>query len=544
MKRDLEQFNNREFDILIVGAGIYGACLAWEAALRGLKVALIDKSDFGGATSANSLKIIHGGLRYLQQLDIIRTRTSSCERTILMRIAPHLVHPLKCLMPTYGHLMRGKEVMKLAFIMNDIITFDRNRIRDPEKHIPNGATLSRSECLSYYPNINKENLTGAALWTDAQAINTERLTISFVQSAVEKGAVVANYTKAKELIREGDKVLGVKVRDLLTGKEYKIKAKMTINSGGPWKYEINKFSKVTKKAKDIKFAKAFNIITRNINNKTALALRNKSESRFLFIAPWNGYSLIGTEYIPYIGKSDHLNVSKSELQEFIDVINRTYPALDITLKDVLYVHKGLVPLSRYNEKSKKVSLTGHFKLFDHEKIDKIKGIISVLGVKYTTARREAKKVIDYVTKKMGLDNINSNLSSKIPVYGGDIQNYSEFLKGQIKESDLDQKVIECLIQNYGTKFKEIIEIAKKSQEGIKYLKNTQIFEAEILYSVRNEMVEKLSDVVLRRTELGAGSRPNRDILEQCANIIAKELKWDSNRVSREIEELEKGYEIS
>jgi glycerol-3-phosphate dehydrogenase len=145
-----------EFDLLVLGGGMYGACVAWDATLRGLSVALVDKADFGGATSSNSLKIIHGGLRYLQHADFRRMRESILERRTLMQIAPHLVHPLPVLLPTYGHGLQGPEVFAAALCINDLVSFDRNRLRDPQKHIPRGRVISKQSCLRHLPGLDSQ----------------------------------------------------------------------------------------------------------------------------------------------------------------------------------------------------------------------------------------------------------------------------------------------------------------------------------------------------------------------------------------------------
>ena len=173
MIRNLSQLQGRKFDVLVVGGGIYGVCTAWDAALRGLSVALVEKGDFGSATSSNSLKIIHGGLRYLQHADLKRVRESTAERRTLMRIAPHLVHPMPCLMPTYGHALKGKEAMAVALFLNDLVCFDRNGLSDPQKHIPRGRVISKKECMSLIPGVNERELSGGALWYDCQLYNSE-----------------------------------------------------------------------------------------------------------------------------------------------------------------------------------------------------------------------------------------------------------------------------------------------------------------------------------------------------------------------------------
>jgi len=193
MRRGIDRLASEEFDLLIVGAGIYGACAAWDASLRGLRVALIDRGDFGGATSQHSQKTIHGGLRYLQQADLKRMRESIRERRTLMRIAPQFVSPFPCVMPTYGHLTRGREALAVAMLANDLVGLDRNRIDDPAKRIPRGRTVSRRRVLELLPGIPTKGLTGGAVWHDCQAHNTERLLLSFVLGACEKGAAAATY---------------------------------------------------------------------------------------------------------------------------------------------------------------------------------------------------------------------------------------------------------------------------------------------------------------------------------------------------------------
>ena len=201
---------------MVVGAGVYGAATAWDASLRGLSVALIDKADFGSGTSFNNLKTIHGGIRYLQHADFKRMRESVRERRNLMRIAPHLVHPLPFLVPTYrGGFMKSRAVMRMALVVNDLVSWDRNRLDDRQKHLPAGRALGRDECLQLAPGLESENLTGGVLWHDAQMHNSDRLTLSFVLSAAEEGAVVANFVEATNLIRARGRVVGVQARDAL-----------------------------------------------------------------------------------------------------------------------------------------------------------------------------------------------------------------------------------------------------------------------------------------------------------------------------------------
>jgi glycerol-3-phosphate dehydrogenase len=182
MTRNLANLSSRVYDVLVIGGGIYGVCIVWDAVLRGLSVALVEKGDFGSATSANSLRVIHGGLRYLQHGDIARMRQSIRERTTFMRIAPHLVHPLPILLPTYGHGLRGKEVLSVASSLDKIIGFDRKRLPDPQKHLPGSRLISKEECIRLFPYVEKENLTGGVIIHDCQMLSSERLVLSFARA--------------------------------------------------------------------------------------------------------------------------------------------------------------------------------------------------------------------------------------------------------------------------------------------------------------------------------------------------------------------------
>ena len=216
MKRALDKLEAQEFDVLVIGGGIYGATITWDAVLRGLSVACIEKNDFASGTSFNSLKIIHGGLRYLQHMDIKRMRESISERRRLCTIAPHQVFPLPCVMPTYGHAVKGPEAMRVALLLNDLVGFDRNRIRNKEKHLPAGRVISRTELLDIVPYADQENLTGGAVWYDAHMMNSERMLLSFLHAAAERGAEVANYVRADKLLLHRDRIAGVSATDMET----------------------------------------------------------------------------------------------------------------------------------------------------------------------------------------------------------------------------------------------------------------------------------------------------------------------------------------
>lgn len=553
MKRDLTQLTKNVYDIIIIGGGIYGACVAWDASLRGLKVALVEKADFGSATSANSLKTIHGGLRYLQHADFKRMRESICERRTLMQIAPHLVHPLPVLLPTYGYGMRGKEVLSLALAINDLLSCDRNRLADPQKHIPQGCVISRSECLSLLPGIHQKSLTGGAVFYDAQVYNSERLLLSFLRSAEQAGADLANYVEVTRFIQEGNCVTGVEAKDLLTGNQLNIRAKTVVNTSGPWINHVLDLLNRPPAKPGVRFAKAINLVTRQLFETYAVGISGQNSyqdrdtlidkgSSLLFIAPWRGKSLIGTTYTVCNEDPDDFIVTEKDIQEFLDQINQAYPAANLTREEVSFVHGGLLPSSSICHKTGNVQLSKHYQIYDYRDRG-LQGLISVVGVKYTTARHVAQKVVDWVFRSWGQQPPKS-VSAIAPLYGGQIEQFETFLHAEIEKrpNKLGDEAIRSLVYNYGSAYGEVLQYLDKHANGRGTLTDRlAVLRAEVVHGVREEMAQKLSDVVFRRTELGTAGYPGSEALRTCADIMSAELGWSPTRRAQELQEVNKVF---
>lgn len=550
MKRDLINLTKNVYDLLIIGGGIYGACVAWDASLRGLSVALVEKTDFGSATSANSLKMIHGGLRYLQQADFKRMRESICERRTLMQIAPHLVHPLPVVIPTYGHGIRGKEVLSLALAINDAIGCDRNRLADPQKHIPQGRVISRRECLQMLPGIHPEGLAGGAIFYDAQVYNSERLLLSFLRSAEQVGADIANYVEVTRFHQEENCVTGVKAKDLLTGNQLDIRAKTVVNTSGPWINHILNLVNGRQPNKSVAFGKAINLVTRQLfenyavgiagqnNYQDSDALINKG-SNLLFIAPWRGKSLIGTAYTVCNEDPDNFEVTEKEIQDFLNQINQAYPAASLAREEVTFVHGGLLPRSGSCHKSRNVQ-SKHYQIYDYRD-QGLQGLISVVGVKYTTARHVAEKVVDWVFRSWGQKHPKS-VSSVTPLHGGQISQFAAFLQAEIEKHPygLADEEVRRLVYNYGSAYQEVLQYFDKHTDRRRTLTDT-FLRAEVLHGVREEMAQRLSDVVFRRTELGSAGHPGNEALKTCADIMSTELGWSPARTQQELQEVNKVF---
>ncbi|MBN1480454.1 glycerol-3-phosphate dehydrogenase/oxidase [candidate division KSB1 bacterium] len=557
MKRDVEKLTQEEFDLLVVGGGIYGATVAWDAVLRGLKVALIEKRDFAAGTSSNSLKIIHGGLRYLQHADFARMRESIVERRILLKIAPHLVFPMPCIMPTFGHAVKGPEVMRIGLLMNDLFSVDRNRGLDKDHRLPNGALLSKKQLADLIPRVNRDDVNGGALWYDAHMHNSERLLLSFVHSAVEKGAVVANYVKANNLLVKNGRVYGVEARDERTQKTLAINAKLTISTQGPWINELLAEFRDKEKQK-IQFSTAINLVlNRQLTREFAFAAPTKAGhkdkdalintgSRLLFFVPWRGKTLAGTAHKPYYGDAENYRAAEADIQEFLAEVNSALPDEHIKHDEIDHVYAGLLPMAAVDPASGDVTLEKHFRIIDHKKEDNLDGLLSILTVKYTTARGVSKLAVDKAIKILGFGSPFSN-SHDIPVWGGNIGHYHKFFADGMNSLDgaLTPSNKKHLLATYGSRYNEIVALADEDASLLEPVSSdSDILKAEVIYGVRYEMAQTLSDILMRRTDLGAGCRASAEQIKNVVELMAKELGWSSSRQEQEKQSYRQIYEFA
>ena len=546
MKRNLNRLSSSEYDLVVVGGGIYGVCVARDAILRGLSVAVVDKSDFGHATSFNTLRIIHGGFRYLQSLDIVRARQSFNEQMVFMKIAPHLVHPLPVLVPTYGHSMQGKEVLSLALKIYDNLVCLTSHDEYQTK-VPRGQTIAREECLQAFPDIRRQGLSGGIIFYDCQVSDSERLIITIAQSAANNGADMANYLEAIDFIKDKNRIGGVKVKDNITGDVFDIRARFVVNTSGPWLNRI--LGLINHSLGDNKgLSKAFNLIVkRKFSNDFALGIytmvQNEKTSqllgkrtRYLFIAPWKDGSLIGTEHLAFEDNPDKLSITEDEITNFLREINEAYPQASLGLEDVRFVFKGCLPTIPTNRGS--LHLASKYRIYDHGRENGLEGLISVSGVKFTEARYVAEKVVDLVFAKLNRESQKSR-TALTPAYGGDIEHFDDFLLGEIRRNFFGLNPIEVqnLISSYGSAYPEVLEsLGRPGQLGFAN-SGELIKKARILYAIREEMAQRLSDVVFRRTDLGMNAQFANEDLMMCAEIAAQELDWDRDRMKKEVDEV-------
>ncbi|HKJ64033.1 MAG TPA: glycerol-3-phosphate dehydrogenase/oxidase [Desulfopila sp.] len=540
MKRDISKLADTVFDAVVIGGGIHGATIFFQLASAGVKVALIEKNDFGGATSANSLKILHGGLRYLQHLNIKRMRESINSRKYFMQMAPHLIKPMPCIMPTYGLGMQGQPVMGLAMLLFDIISWDRNRNAPPENRVGRGRLLTRSQCLKIGPGIAPEGLTGAALWYDDLITSTERMSLEFIKRGCQYTGNAANYLEATKLSRAGNRITGMEVTDRMNGNTFTLRCRTVINAAGPWvdtiKHEFHQAGTTEK------LAKAVNIVIRKpLFNGYGVGLAGRDEfidqdakikrgKRLYFFAPWKNRTIIGTTYRYYEGQYDDLQVSSDDIKEILDEVNAIYPHGAVTVDDVIFTHAGLMPAHapKAGDYSAPPQLVKHSRIIDHAELENLEGLLTIEGVKYTTAPAIARRIEKQLRKK--------NLLPAAP-HGGRFDSDSATL------SPHEQNLITSyggrfphIADNFGHDAVKVYEIMATEAGGANNLtRDNTLVKAEVLFCVREEMAVKLADIILRRTDCGTTGCPGRDELDQIASVMAEELGWSDDRTAHEKE---------
>lgn len=536
MKRDCNTLKGHLFDLLIIGGGIHGAAAARHLAMRGYSVALVEKGDFCQATSFNSLKILHGGLRYLQHADFKRMRESIRARREFMQLAPHLVRPLSCLIPTKGYGIKGKIAMRIALLVNDIISFDRNKGLSRESSLPRGRIVNRKETNILIPDLHDSKVTGSALWYDTLLLNSERMLLLLLHHAAELGATMANYVKAEKITNTGAHH-ETRVHDRLLDKSFTIKSRFIINCAGPWLDDFN--DSTFSNASPSSMAKAVNIIVdRSLFGKHAVGIEGSQEytdkdaviqrdKRFFFFVPWNGKTIIGTTYTQCKLADTNLFTEKNDIEEMVAEINTIYPAAKLETSDVVFSHLGLVPSFPLDEKATGATprLLKHSEIIDHQKRDSFNNFFSVRGVKYTTALQIARD-LEKLLKQKSFHPLHTQTKEKFPK------------KVDAKEIRRNtQHTFPHVLSRYGEQAQEIFQTIEEVPRSKKYLVvDPPLILAEILFFIREEMAVHLSDIVLRRTGLGTSCCPSMEILHDIAKAMAEELGWDDEQCEREIQQ--------
>jgi glycerol-3-phosphate dehydrogenase len=389
IERDVSKAAASTFDLIIVGGGVYGVMLALEAGMRGQRALLLEKEDFGGATSLNHLRTVHGGLRYLQSLDLPRFFESVSERRWFLANFPALVQVLPCLMPLYGRGLKRSSIMGSAMLLNDSLGLARNAGVAPAKRLPRGRLVSRRFIIREYPQVQRQGLRSGALWYDASMPEHQRLLMEILRWACGLGATALNYVQAEGLLLHHDQVRGVAATDRQSGQSHEFRSPIVVNAAGPWCRQLaQKFDRDYPRL----FRKRlmlFNVLfRRKALSSHALALTPPSRSKFTyFVHNWKGRLLAGTAEVLLPDDAEIPAPRPDQVAGFIANMNEAVPDLLLSEKDIEHIYAGILPATAAGTLSKRECIIRHR---DHEGPI---GLFSVSGVKYTTARLVAEKAM-------------------------------------------------------------------------------------------------------------------------------------------------------
>jgi len=513
------------FDVIIIGAGINGAGIARDAAMRGLQVLLLDKGDIGGGTTSWSTRLIHGGLRYLEYAELGLVRESLRERETLLRIAPHLVKALPILLPLYEKAARGPLTIRAGMIAYDMLSLD--------KSLPRHRMLTRDEALVEVPGLNRNGLRAAAIYYDGQVEFAERLVVENVLSAKQHGATIVTHARVQmlsgQLTAPGWVVEFVDVR---TGAAFAPRGRIIVNAAGPWVDEVLTGVEGSSQ-RLIGGTKGSHIIVNSFAGapSTALYVEAESDKRPFFIISWNGRYLIGTTDNRFTGDLDHVVIEDDEIDYLLRETNRVIPTARLTRDEVLYTYAGVRPLA-YTENDNEEKITRRHFIRESKDQDRL---LSIVGGKLTTYRNLAEETVDLIGRKLG-HSLPRCFTANAALPGADRGQFPSFSEQFKRGSGPSSQISERLLRVYGTRAPEILQLAAQDKTlAENFDEETGALAAEVIFSFQEEMAETLADCLLRRTMVGLNSSAGIGADVRAAAIAREHLGWSESRVHEELD---------
>lgn len=527
MKRSLATMAQTEFDVLVIGGGINGTAVAKDAALRGLKVGLVEKNDFGYGTTSRSTRLIHGGLRYLELYDFALVREGLKEREILMHLAPHLVTPLPFLFPIFKGDRRGPLLLKMGMVLYDLLA--------GRKSVPSHRFLTREQALAYEPLLRQEGLRGAMLYYDAQVAFPERMCVEHVLSAAAAGAQIANHAEVTEFLFDGASMQGVRVRDGLTGQTYTLRAKTVVNAGGPWADLIN--NKLPRpSAPKMRLTKGVHLLTPAFT-RHAVVLSAQQDGRIFFAIPWGDYTLVGTTDTDFNDDLDALTATPEDVSYLVNETKKVFPNAD--LSTIHFITSGVRPLALTpGGKSPKheSAVSRKHAIVDHA-TEGYNGLVTILGAKITNHRLAAEEAVDLVCKKLGVN--KPGITSKTPFFAGNfpagIDAFVADMERRYARLGLSKRQVSHLVRHYGTAAERVLSLAAANPELRKPIApDSEEIMAQVAYAIDEEMAFSLEDVLLRRTRIGLTADQGVAVAPMVARFIGERLGRDERAIAQDI----------
>jgi len=505
-----------DFDLIVIGAGINGAGVARDAAMRGLKVCVLDKADIASGTSSASTRLIHGGLRYLEHGEFGLVRESLRERETLLKIAPHLVKAIPILIPIYQHARRGRFQLRAGMVLYDALSYD--------KSLPRHQMLSRNETLQRAPALNSDGLTGGAIYYDAQVELAERLVLENILDAQAHAAEVFTYARVTELTTQNGTATCIKV--LRDGKQRSFNGRFVVNAAGPWIDELLHNTNNTHRL--IGGTKGSHIVVGAFGGAPPIALyaEAKSDGRPFFIIPWNGNYLIGTTDIRFSGDPGEAQCDDSEIDYLLKESNRVLSGAHLTRDNILFTYSGVRPLPFTNQKDEQRITRRHF-IRQHPELE---NVCSLVGGKLTTYRRLAEECVDLVFDKLNQARPDC-VTAEVALPGG------ESLDAFTRPENLTAGVWERLLRVYGSRTRDLLELCERDTTLLEPLSDSSdVLKGEIVFAFDQEMATTLTDCFARRTMSSFNAdRAIREI-EKAAAVAQHFLGWTNERTKQEMKQ--------
>jgi len=508
----------RAFDVLVVGGGIYGAWTAYDCALRGLSVALIERHDWASGTSSASSKLIHGGLRYLEHYDFALVRDALVERRQLHHLAPHLVRPLDFVMPVWKGPRASMLMLSAGLTLYDVLGGRGQPVR---WH----ARYSSRELLTRYPYVDPERLLGGFRYGDCQE-DDARMTLAVVAAAHGAGAVVANRMAAESLLVEDGRVAGARVHDRLDESRFELRARLTVNAAGPWAPELAGAA-----SPPVRRVQGIHIVLPAIPGCSEAFLLTAQDGRVFFVIPWYGRTLIGTTEIEVSGP-DSARPTDAEVHYLLAGVKNCLPGLPWTDADVIARFAGIRTLQA-EDKSNLAAVTREFTVAEPQP-----GLLMPLGGKFTTARCDAVEIADRVEQRLGRSRRPSLTARRplpgTPVTGEPFDRWQAAVIPLLKQRGVDEDCARALTLRHGTGVGRIAELLQEEPRWAqRIVPATTLVVAEAVLAARDEMALSLGDVVRRRLPLALLDRLEPSLINRLGELLAPAWGRDSHDVIAE-----------
>ena len=517
----IDRLRTEHLDVLVIGGGVVGVGAALDAATRGLSTGLIEQRDLASGTSSRSSKLVHGGIRYLEQLDFPLVREALIERGLLLqRVAPHLVHPVRFLYPLKTPLVERLYV-GAGMTLYDLFSWTGGR----PPGVPHHRHLTRRQLARAVPSLRRDAFVGGLVYYDGQ-VDDARLVATIARTAASYGASIATRVRSDEFLVEGGAIVGVRAHDLESGETFDIRARRVISATGVWTDDVLGTAGVEHSIR-VRASKGVHLVVPRAKFRSKIGLLLRTEKSVLFVIPWGRHWLIGTTDTDWDLDKAHPAATAADIDYLLEHVNSVL-ARPLTRADVEGVYAGLRPLlAGESDETSKLSR-------EHVVVQPAPGLVAIAGGKLTTYRVMGKDAVDAAAA--GLDDAPASVTVDIPLVGADGFPAAQNRRGRIaRATGLDAEQVERLLGRYGALVDDLVTLIVADPALAEPLPGAEYLRAEVVYAVTHEGALHLDDVLARRTRIsietwdrGVAAAP------VAASLMGAVLGWDEDRVEREV----------